>query len=241
VARQRKDIDQQSIDAEDQEGQGDADKSDAATCRIVREIIDGLFYDGEPIDVSLPGLDLCEWRGSLHGQPWYAYYPSVAEYQLHCPVPTLLRSQLEVVSRINYGVDKVVIRPPHFLRHAYLFRYHPDAFNYGGVWAEIHILTQLPYNHPHILPPAYLVVVEISGLGVVGFVSPFPNVISIQYPPLTLKLKWLRQLMSFVDELHVKYGIVHQHIVAQNLLVNPTTDCILLVNFARATGTGRLE
>ena len=84
VARQRKDIDQQSIDAEDQEGQGDADKSDAATCRIVREVIDGLFYDGEPIDVSLPGLDLREWRGSLHGQPWYAYCPSVAEYQLRC-------------------------------------------------------------------------------------------------------------------------------------------------------------
>jgi hypothetical protein len=82
---------------------------------------------------------------------------------------------------------------------------------------------------------------EISGLGVVGFITPLPpNVVSI-HDPSPLKLKWLRQLMSFVDQLHVDYGIVHQHIVAPNLLVNRTTDCILLVNFARATGTGRLE
>jgi hypothetical protein len=145
------------------------------------------------------------------------------------------------VGRINFGVDKVIIRPPHSLRRVCLFRYHPHAPQYGGVWAEIHILTQLPHNHPHILPPGYLVVEEISGLGVVGFITPLPEVVSIHDPSLPLKLKWLRQLMSFVDQLHVDYGIVHQSIVAQNLLVNRTTDCILLVNFARATGTGRLE
>jgi hypothetical protein len=80
VVRQRKDTDQQSIEAEDQEDRGGVGNSDAATCRIVRSIINGVPYDAWPIKVSLPGLFLRIWRDSLHDQPWYAYYPSVAEY-----------------------------------------------------------------------------------------------------------------------------------------------------------------
>lgn len=228
----------------DQRGTEDATKSDAATCWTVRNIIDSIPYEAQPIDVALPGLVVREWReptGLYYGQAWYTYYPSVAEYQLRRPVATLFRSQLEVKTRLNYGTDIVRVSRPPF-RTTGLFRYQPHAPRYGGVWAEIHILSQLPYEHPYILPLNYLVVEEISGLGVVGFVARLPPVFaSIQHTSLTVKLKWLKQLMSVVDELHVDYGIVHQHIVAQNVLINRDTDCAMLFNFGRATGTGRLN
>ncbi|KAK4121449.1 hypothetical protein N657DRAFT_673734 [Parathielavia appendiculata] len=45
------------------------------------------------------------------------------------------------------------------------------------------------------------------------------------------KLKWLKQLMRTVDDLNLKHGIIHQDIADRNLIVDPDTGSIALIDF----------
>ncbi|KAK4038609.1 hypothetical protein C8A01DRAFT_47808 [Parachaetomium inaequale] len=222
---------------------------DTATCCIVRAIIDDLPLDVCAIDMTRPGNIVREWIGPACDPSPRTYYPSVVEYQLRCPVATVLRSQHAVVDRIASGVDKVVILPLGSVasevqvggEDVRVFRYRPHAPSYGGVWSEIQILSQLPRGHPNIVPLDHLILEEISGLGVVGYTTPFIDARSLddsEEPPRPFKLKYLRELMALVDELNLTYGILHQDIAARNLVINPATDAVMLSNFSFATAIG---
>ncbi|KAK4233699.1 hypothetical protein C8A03DRAFT_19266, partial [Achaetomium macrosporum] len=56
------------------------------------------------------------------------------------------------------------------------------------------------------------------------------------------KLKWLKQLIQAVDDLNLKYGIIHQDIAHRNLLIDTDSDSILLFdfNFAYRIGVERI-
>lgn len=73
---------------------------------------------------------------------------------------------------------------------------------------------------------------------VVGFTLPYINGSSLQNPNLRFKLKWLLQLMGIVDEQNLKHGILHQDIARRNLLIDPSTDSIILIDFNLATRVG---
>lgn len=45
------------------------------------------------------------------------------------------------------------------------------------------------------------------------------------------RLEWLRQLIKVVDDLNLRYGIAHQDIAPRNLLVNESTDSVMLFDF----------
>ncbi|CVL09176.1 uncharacterized protein FMAN_15440 [Fusarium mangiferae] len=45
------------------------------------------------------------------------------------------------------------------------------------------------------------------------------------------KLEWLRQLIKVVDDLNLEYGIMHQDIAPRNLLIDESTDSIMLFDF----------
>lgn len=101
----------------------------------------------------------------------------------------------------------------------------------GDARRELQIIARLPRNHPNILTPNALVVEELTGLGAVGFTTPF-----ISTPTLnrqrSFKLAWLRQLMSLIDELHLRYDVHHLDLADRNIFVHP--DCldeILLFDF----------
>ena len=100
------------------------------------------------------------------GQP---YLPSVAEYGLPCSprqlrqpkIPVVLRSQLTVVKRIAYGIDKVSYPDPSDpsldKRKVAVFKYPFRRWDVvgGGVWSDIQILAQLKLArrppHPNLV------------------------------------------------------------------------------------------
>lgn len=45
------------------------------------------------------------------------------------------------------------------------------------------------------------------------------------------KLKWLKQLLGVIDDLHFKYGIQHQDVAPRNILLHEATDDIMLFDF----------
>jgi hypothetical protein len=224
-------------------------KSWAATARLACPLVDRLPPDVVGLDMDESGNLLSTTTDAVHNTARSTYYPSVIEYRLRRPVPTLLRSQLAVARRLAFGVDKVVHAQHGSARRArdnggaaLVMKYDPTGgpFGLGGVWTEIQIMAQFPPNHPHLLQLDSLVVEEISGLGVVGFTMPFipsPTLDKLP-PPRPLKLRWLRELMALVDELNLEFGLVHQDIAARNLIINPATDAILLIDFGRATAVG---
>lgn len=78
---------------------------------------------------------------------------------------------------------------------------------------------------------------EISGLGVIGFTTPFVAgpTLENQVAPWSFRLQWLREIISVVDFLNLEYGIIHQDIADRNLFVNPATGPILLFDFGCST------
>ncbi|TQN68126.1 CBL-interacting serine/threonine-protein kinase 25 [Colletotrichum shisoi] len=100
-------------------------------------------------------------------------------------------------------------------------------------WKEMNLWMRLP-RHPNIVPFDRVVVDEIKGC-VVGFTSSYvPGGNLEENRSRVFRLKWLRQLIDVVDDLNLEHGIAHQDIAPRNLLVDESTDYVMLfdVNFA---------
>lgn len=210
------------------------------TARLLRAVVDDLPPDVVAVDLSASGRVLWTSTSCAPSDGTHAiYYPSVAEYQLPAsepPLPVVTRAQLTVVARIAWCVDKVMYSSSSNDRildgKPAVFKYNPFVTAMGGdAWRELQILARLPRNHPNILVPNALVVEELTGLGVVGFTTPW-----VPTPTLgaqwSFKLSWLRQLLTLVDQLHFRYGIHHQDLADRNIFVHPDNpDEILLFDF----------
>jgi serine/threonine protein kinase len=97
-------------------------------------------------------------------------------------------------------------------------------------WKEMSLWMRLP-RHPNIVPFDRVVVDELEGR-VVGFTSSYvPGGTLEENKSRVFKLKWLRQLIQVVDDLNLKYSIAHQDIAPRNLLVDESTDSVMLFDF----------
>lgn len=214
------------------------------TARLLRAVVDDLPPDMVAVDLSASGRVLWTSTSSDYrsDRTHAIYYPSVVEYQLPAsepPLPVVTRAQLTVVTRLAWCVDKVMYSSSGSSSDdgildgkPAVFKYNPFVSAMGGdAWRELQILARLPRNHPNILVPNALVVEELTGLGVVGFTTPW-----VPTPTLgdqwSFKLSWLRQLLTLVDQLHLRYGIHHQDLAHRNIFVHPENpDEILLFDF----------
>ncbi|KAG7293955.1 hypothetical protein NEMBOFW57_004016 [Staphylotrichum longicolle] len=174
------------------------------------------------------------------------YFP-LEDYQLPPEIAkqTVLRSELTEIGRLTSGVD--LISYPSSLcgsrgrkvkgQDCYVFKYNSKSPL--GAWAEIQMLARLP-PHPNLVLLDRLVLDELSKSKVVGFTMRYvPNETlhsSKSWP--SFRLRWLRELMQVVDDLNLKYGIIHQDIAARNLIVDPESDSIVLFDFNYAYRVG---
>ncbi|KAM0489585.1 hypothetical protein ACHAP8_012440 [Fusarium lateritium] len=116
----------------------------------------------------------------------------------------------------------------HILRA--VFKYYSMWQYARASWKEMNLWMRLP-RHENIVPFDRVVIDEIEG-GVVGFTSVYVPGGSLEDNKSgVFKLKWLQQLIEVSDELNLVYGISHQDIAPRNLVVNETTDCIMLFDF----------
>uniref|UniRef100_A0A8H7NKI5 non-specific serine/threonine protein kinase n=1 Tax=Bionectria ochroleuca TaxID=29856 RepID=A0A8H7NKI5_BIOOC len=144
---------------------------------------------------------------------------------------SISRSDMREKDRLGPMVD-LVSRPafgdgsPKLL----VFKYYLHEQFTEARWAEMNLWMRLPANR-HIVPFDRVVSDRLGDEDVVvGFTTKF-------IPGGTLedrkqfKLSWLRHLLSVVDDLNLKYGIVHQDIAPRNLLVGCDADDLLLFDF----------
>lgn len=97
-------------------------------------------------------------------------------------------------------------------------------------WKEMSLWMRLP-RHPNIVSFDRVVIDELEGR-VVGFTSDYvPGGNLEENKSRIFKLKWLQQLIKVVDDLNLEYGIAHQDIAPRNLLVDESTDSVMLFDF----------
>lgn len=94
----------------------------------------------------------------------------------------------------------------------------------------MNLWMRLP-RHPNIVPFDRVVIDELEGR-VIGFTNDYVSGGSLEKKkPCVFKLKWLQQLIQAVDDLNLRYGIAHQDIAPRNLLVDESTDSVMLFDF----------
>lgn len=206
----------------------------------------GKHIDALPLDVVEVRFDesgriistSADWK---EDKTWVTDHFLVREYQLPSGVATrtVLRSELTEIRRMPGQVDVVSYQapprgPPPAGRQdgpLYIFKY--DFAMADRLWKEIQVLARLP-PHPNFMALDRLVLDETTGSTVVGFTTPYIPGGSLDRTRRPFKLKWLRQLMRAVDDLNLKYGIMHQDIADRNLVIDPDTDSIVLIDFSSA-------
>lgn len=188
-----------------------------------------------PLDTYLIHLsksgDLLQVSTDPKDDPWVIIWrPEVEDLQLRKPlgIETVIRTELREISRMSWGVDLASYGTREekrvVFKYALIFQ---DSYRF---WAELNIWIRLPH-HPNIVPIDKIVLDEIYGQ-IVGFTTPYISGGSLEDNlSRGFKLKWLKQLIQVVDDMNLKYGIVHDNIIPRHLLIDAETDDLLLINF----------
>jgi hypothetical protein len=111
-----------------------------------------------------------------------------------------------------------------------VFKYYTLFQRIEYVWREMGLWMRLP-NHPHIVPFDRIVVDELEGR-CVGFTTTFiPGGTLEDNKSRVFKMKWLLQLLAVIDELNLNLGISHHDVAARNLVIDNSTDSLMIFDF----------
>ncbi|KAH6631752.1 hypothetical protein F5144DRAFT_602537 [Chaetomium tenue] len=154
-------------------------------------------------------------------------YP-LSALKLNFPVKTIYLSNLTELDRLGHQVDLVSYQgPPSVTGTA--SQATKVAFKYWFIengmfrkWYELNSWSRLPRDHPHIVPFDSVVLDPHTG-GIVGFTTlyiPGGTLHDTNATTRPFRLQWFRQLLSVVDDLNYRYGMMHQDIAARNLVVD---------------------
>ncbi|KAF4957072.1 hypothetical protein FGADI_3366 [Fusarium gaditjirri] len=192
---------------------------------------DQLSPDIYRIYISHSGEIISTYNDPKDDETCTIHYPSLQDTCLPEGVQTVRRDELEELERLGPDVDLVAYPPcQDGSAKKVIFKYY-FLWQYAQMsWKEMHLWMRLP-RHPNIVPFDRVVVDELDGR-VVGFTNVYiPGGNLEENRSRVFKLEWLQQLIKVVDDLNLQYGITHQDIAPRNLLIDESTDSIMLFDF----------
>lgn len=135
------------------------------------------------------------------------------------------------VERLGAIVDLVIDKTS--LRK-YVFKWHIHWKEFIGLWHEMNCMMRLS-SHPNVVSLDRLVIAKCGPDEqdrIVGFTMEHVAGGTFEKnKSRVFKMKYLKQLISVVDHLNLRLGIIHQDIVPDNLLLDAVTDTIKLFDF----------
>ena len=164
----------------------------------------------------------------------FVYYPlltteEAGEDALHC----LQRTQLKELDHLDIHIDLVT---PITGTEILVFKYELLRIRLEALWREAFLLKRLK-GCPHVVP-FYKFIVDDVEPRFLGFTTKFIPGGTLEDIKRPFRKDWLLQLLSFVDNLNLHYGIVHQDIAPRNLLVDPATNLLTVIDFGQAAQIG---
>ncbi|KAK2592912.1 hypothetical protein QQS21_009380 [Conoideocrella luteorostrata] len=195
----------------------------------LRKHIDDLGTDALGIRFSDPGGPISISTSQDDDVTMYTNCHLPSELRLPFPVKTVGFDSLTELDRMGPQVDLVTYPGTPTVGGGGAAADTKAAFKYWFIqngmvwkWHELQLWARLPRDHPHIVPFDAVVLDHVRG-GVIGFTSVYIPGGTLQDVNATVRpfrLAWFQQLLSVVDDLNYRYGIMHQDIAARNLLVD---------------------
>ncbi|KAL1871927.1 hypothetical protein Daus18300_004563 [Diaporthe australafricana] len=202
------------------------------------EHIDDIPSDVVQIEVGEEGELLKSTADPDEDRTMIPFYPSPSDYPSQ--VRQTRRKQLVELGRMGVQVDLCEdTSAAGTAPKQVAYKYYINEGNIGIIWDESNCLLRIP-KHPNIVPFDSLVIDQVEGQDrVVGFTTPFiPGGTVLDNVSRPFKLKHLKQLTSTIDHLNLTLGIIHGDITPYNLLIDPTTDDLLIFDFNLACRMG---
>ncbi|KAJ2979665.1 hypothetical protein NQ176_g3110 [Zarea fungicola] len=192
----------------------------------LRKHIDDLDADVVGIRFSDPNGPITVSTNEEDDVTWYVNCHPMSALRLPFPIKTIGVRSLTELGRMGPQVD-LVMYPGYPMVDGVsntiaAFKYWFLANGMFRKWHELQCWSRLPRDHPHIVPFDAVVLDDIRG-GVVGFTSLNIPGGTLEENDATIRpfrLTWLQQLLSVVDDLNYRYGIMHQDIATRNLLID---------------------
>ncbi|KAK3904121.1 CBL-interacting serine/threonine-protein kinase 16 [Staphylotrichum tortipilum] len=197
----------------------------------LEELIDDLPADVVRIAVSNDLELLASSTAAESDWTKIPFYPSPADFPPH--LPKVHRSQLTEIERLGLQADHTTYEPTCYPKHV-VFKYYINEGNIVMFWHEVNCTLRIP-RHPNIMPLDSLVVDSATPSGpevVGGFTTPFiAGGTIMDNVGRVFKLSHLKQLITAIDYLNLRLGIVHSDVCMWNLLIDPETDCLKIFDF----------
>ncbi|OBT70068.1 hypothetical protein VE03_00444 [Pseudogymnoascus sp. 23342-1-I1] len=214
---------------------------DDAAIEILRRHIDLLGPDVCKITVSDDGDIISVSSNLKHDATMFVHYPRHDPQDMpNTGCTPLTRSQMEEVDRIGFSVDLVRYEDGTGKSQLAIFKYAMIWQHLHKMWNELQIMMALP-RHELIVPFGRIVLADAEPR-ILGFTVPFiPGGTFEDNSTRPFRFAWLQQLTSVVDDLNLKFGIVHHDIAGRNLAVDPITEKIQLFDFELAAKFGSTE
>ncbi|CAH0052105.1 unnamed protein product [Clonostachys solani] len=215
----------------------DLDSEDPAFEHLLK-YIDHLPPDVYSIHVTSDGDLISASADPKDDETRCVFRPPVESLQIPDGIKIVSRLDLEELDRLSSHVDLVVCPQSAEPTKRLIFKYYFLFSSYSFVWHEMSLWMRLP-KHPNIVPFDSVVVDEIEGR-LVGFTSVFiPGGTLDENKTRCFKLKWLHQLLAVVDELNLKFGVAHQDVAPRNIVIDESSDSLMIFDFNFSARIGR--
>ncbi|KAI9163444.1 CBL-interacting serine/threonine-protein kinase 20 [Paramyrothecium foliicola] len=192
--------------------------------------VDSIAPDIFEIHVSPQGDLASMSRDPKDDATFCPFYPPLSATKHPEEIKTISRSELEELDRLGPMVDLVTPFTSSEPQKKLVFKYYFLFQRMDFIWHEMGLWMRLP-KHPHIVPFDRIVVDELEGR-CVGFTTTFiPGGTLEDNKSRAFKMKWLLQLLAVIDELNLNLGISHQDVAPRNLLVDDSTDSLMIFDF----------
>jgi Protein kinase domain len=159
------------------------------------------------------------------------HYPRFDDQPDDVKVDIVKRSELREEKRLDWITDIVSYINGNDPGHLAVFKIAVHNAQVQHMQDEAHVMRALR-GHPSIVPFEKFVVDDTDHRSL-GFTTKFiPGGTLEQNHSFThFRLSWLDQMIEVVDDINLKYGVMHRDIAARNFLIDPQTQRLLLFDF----------
>lgn len=141
------------------------------------------------------------------------------------------KKDLHEVERWGVGADLVTYDAGNNTKKLVAFKYTIIQQRVDNIWDELHILKALK-GHDSFVSFDRTV---IDNHKIVGFTSEYISGGTLEhYHDKPFYFRWLKQLTDAVDELNLRFGLMHQDIAPRNVLVDLVSGNLKVFDFDRA-------